>query len=1062
VKGEFVRRWRDNLSLTVRLVLGSSLALLGCGFALLYAILQGEVADHRAMLSERLHEEMQFALPTLSGPAVVGDYSVIEQMLRVRAQQPVVAELTWTDNFGHPVSASGPEIKTEAPRWFAQWLALPFAELSQEIMVGGERYGRVFLRVTPRGSINKLWRGFLQKCGILLLGASVSLGVTLVVLRSGIRPLHALASSARRFGQGDYAVRIPGHGSPETAQCIQAFNSMAENIETLLASLHQSEAKNRLLAMQVEQSSDAIFANDLNGIVTSWNQAAARLYGYSAEAAIGRSLHTLALWEHTDTSFDTTLSRVRSARPASYETCIKNQAGEFVEVSVVATPLFDDSGNHLGELSIVRDISAVKRAEQALRIQEYAARQAAVLQALIDNLPFGVTLFDGNLHLVACNRAFLELFALPADNLHIGDSLEQFLPDAVRRGAFGPGDQETQVAEWLALFRDLRPHRLERRRVEGTIIEVIGNPMPDGGFVTAYADITALKQAQESLRKANEDLEQRVAERTAELALAKEAAEAASHAKDAFLATMSHEIRTPLNGMLGMAELLADTGLHSEQRQYLSLITSSGEALLALINDVLDFSKIEAGRLELEALVFSPVDCIADATKTLAMRAHTKGLELIYNVADDVPAQLIGDPGRLRQIVLNLASNAIKFTEQGEVEVSVALAAHSEISAMLHLYVRDTGIGIATDKQRTIFEAFTQADSSMTRCYGGTGLGLTITAHLAELMDGRIWVESTPAQGSTFHVTLRFSLPQPSQVAEPVRARQTLKQLPVLVVDDNALSRGMLKRLLAAWGMQPQLASDGEAALAALDEAQRAGQPFPIVLLDASMPGSDGFAISERIKRHPGCATGAIIMLTTFGHRDDAARCRELGIATYLTKPITPSDLFDAITTAMGASALAPAAPVTRSSEREPHEKRTSAVILLAEDNQVNQLFACRLLKKLGHEVTVVDNGVEALAALDRALFDLVLMDMQMPVMDGIEATQAIRTREADSQQHIPIVALTANAIASDRDRCLAAGMDDYLAKPFSMPQLMEVLERWLPEHVLKNAGGHGRAAVSG
>jgi two-component system, sensor histidine kinase and response regulator len=1048
VKSALVRLWHHNPSLIARLVLGSGLALLGCGVALLYAVLQGEIADHRTTLSERLHEEMQFALAALSGPAVVGDYSVIEQMLKARTQQPAIAQFAWTDNFGHPVSAASQEIKTEAPRWFVQWLALPFMEESQDVVVGGERYGTVVLRVTPTGSINKLWRGFLQKCGILLLGASLSFGVTLVVLRSGIRPLHALASSARRFGQGDYAVRIPLHGPPETAQCIQAFNSMADNLESLLVSLRQSEGKNRLLALQVEQSSDAIFSNDLNGVVTSWNQAAARLYGYSAEEAIGRSLHILDLWNHTDTPFDATLSRIRSATPASYETCVKSKSGELIEVSVVATPLFDDRGSHLGELSIIRDISALKRAEKALRAQEYAAHQAATLQALIDNLPFGVALFDCNLRLVACNCEFLELFALSADTFRVGDSLEQFLRHAVGRGAFGPGDQELQVSEHLALFRDLRPHRMERVCSDGAIIEVLGNPMPDGGFVTAYTDITALKQAQQSLSKANEDLERRVAERTAELALAKEAAETANRAKDVFLATMSHEIRTPLHGMLGMAELLLDTALHPEQRQYLSFITSSGEALLSLINDVLDFSKIEAGRLELEAIEFSPVDCIADALKTLAMRAHTKHLELLYNVAEPVPPRLIGDPGRLRQIVLNLVGNAIKFTEQGEIEVTVELASPLDASAILHLHVRDTGIGIPADKHRAIFAAFTQADSGTTRCYGGTGLGLTITARLAELMDGCLRVESVPAAGSTFHVTLRFGLPHQPRVAEPARAWQPLKQLPVLVVDDNALSRDLLKRWLTAWGMQPQLAGDGEAALAALDEAQRAGRPFPIMLLDASMPGLDGFAVSERIKRQPGYPPVTIIMLTTFGYRDDAARCREFGISTHLAKPLKPSDLFDMMAHVMGCDSQAPAAPVPRHSEHESHDQRASAIILLAEDNPVNQRFACRLLEKLGHKVTVADNGVEALTALKHSHFDLVFMDMQMPIMDGIETTQAIRAREADSGQRLPIVALTANAIADDRERCRAAGMDDYLTKPFSMPQLTAVLQRWLPASV--------------
>jgi two-component system, sensor histidine kinase and response regulator len=430
------------------------------------------------------------------------------------------------------------------------------------------------------------------------------------------------------------------------------------------------------------------------------------------------------------------------------------------------------------------------------------------------------------------------------------------------------------------------------------------------------------------------------------------------------------------------------------------------------------------------------------------MRAHTKHLELIYNVAEPVPPRLIGDPGRLRQIVLNLVGNAIKFTERGEIEVTVELASHLDASAILHLHVRDTGIGIPADKHRAIFAAFTQADSGTTRCYGGTGLGLTITARLAELMDGCLRVESVPAEGSTFHVMLRFGLPHQPRVAEPARAWQPLKQLPVLVVDDNALSRDLLKRWLTAWGMQPQLAGDGEAALAALDEAQRAGRPFPIMLLDASMPGLDGFAVSERIKRQPGYPPVTIIMLTTFGYRDDAARCREFGISIHLAKPLKPSDLFDMIAHVMGCDSQAPAAPVPRHSEHESHDQRASAIILLAEDNPVNQRFACRLLEKLGHKVTVADNGVEALTALKHSHFDLVFMDMQMPIMDGIETTQAIRAREVDSGQRIPIVALTANAIADDRERCHAAGMDDYLTKPFSMPQLTAVLQRWLPGHV--------------
>src|SRR6185369_6408512 len=344
---------RGNLTLTARLVLGSGLALVGCGAALLYSMLRGEIVDQRATLSVQLREEMSFALPAMSGPAVVGDYSVIEQMVKARARQPTIARFAWTDNSGHPVAALGPEIRLEAPAWFVEGIHLPPLEDSQAVIVGGEKYGTVSLRLNPAVSVNKLWRGFWEKLGVLVLGTALSLGVTLVVLRSGVQPLRTLAASARRFGQGDYTVRILAEGPPETAQCIQAFNSMAENIESLVASLRRSEEKNRLLALQVEQSSDAIFSHDQGGIVTSWNRGASRLYGHTAAEAIGRPLRDLDLW-------DTRSERVEAVTPASFETCAKTKTGQLVEVSVVAAPFRNEAGRPMGELTIVRDISALK------------------------------------------------------------------------------------------------------------------------------------------------------------------------------------------------------------------------------------------------------------------------------------------------------------------------------------------------------------------------------------------------------------------------------------------------------------------------------------------------------------------------------------------------------------------------------------------------------------------------------------------------------------------------------------------------------------------------------
>ena len=876
---------RGNLSLTVRLLLGSGLALVGCGIALLYFILQQEIADQRTTLSEQLSEEMQFALPAMSGPAVVGDYSVIEQMVKARARQPAIAKFAWTDNSGHPVAALGPEIRTAAPRWFINRLHLPLLEQSQAVVVGGEKYGTVFLQLNPAMSINKLWRGFWLRFGMLLLGTGLSLGVTLVVLRSGVRPLRALAASAHRFGQGDYAVRISLEGPPETAQCIQAFNSMAENIGSLLASLHRSEEKNRLLAMQVEQSSDAIFSHDQSSIVTSWNRGAARLYGYSAAEAVGRPLRELELWDRRSARDENTVSRDGSALPASFETCARTRSGQLVEVSVVATPFLDDGGRPLGELTIVRDISVLKQKEAA--------------------------------------------------------------------------------------------------------------------------------------------------------------AEAANRAKSEFLATMSHEIRTPMNGVIGMTSLLLDTELSREQRDYAETVHRSGEALLTIINDILDFSKIEAGRLELEPMPFALRETLAKTIKTLGPLAHAKELELAYEIRPDVPDDLVGDTGRLGQILLNLVGNAIKFTEQGEVAVRVDAEAVTPDTAMLRVAVQDTGIGIAADKRGLIFDAFAQADASTTRRFGGTGLGLAISRRLVERMGGRIWLDSELGRGSTFHFTVlleRARGPVPKQVAAPSHA---LHGLPVLAADDNATNRRLLEAMLTAWGVAPTIVADGRSALAALEKARAAGRTFHLVLLDARMPDVDGFAVAERIRQEPALAGVTVMLLTSDVMNGDLARCRTLGIARHLVKPFTPSELLDAVLLALGQSletTAAPAAPADPGAETSSQRLH----VLVAEDNPVNQRVIVRLLEKMGHIPIVAHNGQEAVEAYESRPFDAALMDVQMPVMDGLAATMAIRESEArhPGRRRLPIMALTAYAMRGDRERCLAAGMDDYLTKPIKPEDLSAALDR--------------------
>ena len=654
------------------------------------------------------------------------------------------------------------------------------------------------------------------------------------------------------------------------------------------------------------------------------------------------------------------------------------------------------------------------------QVEASLEERKSFLNSVIENSPVGIVAMgiDGAVRM--CNPAFEKLFQYRQED-YLGRSIN---------GALAPPGRFGEIETNLKNVREGRATHIvtRRRRRDGTLVDVEAFAVPlitdkvISGVLVLYQDITDRKRSEEALVRAKEE------------------AESASRAKSEFLANMSHEIRTPMNGIIGMTELTLETNLNAEQREYLGMVKTSADSLLTLINDILDFSKIEAGKLEIENIDFEFKQSLGDTLKTLALRAHLKNLELAWRVGPGVPNRLKGDMGRLRQILVNLVGNAVKFTEKGEVAVDVEKQADDESGVLLHFRVRDTGIGVPNEKQEMIFEAFTQADSSATRKYGGTGLGLAITSRLVELIGGKLWVESEPGKGSTFHFTAHFGLAgnegRTPETADP----EILSGLRVLVVDDNETNRTILLEMLSAWGLRPSAAESGRIALEALGQAQEQGVPFRLVVTDMQMPEMDGCSLSTEIRRSPDFGAVPIVLLSSSARHEEPARCRKLTIASYLTKPVQPSELLNALLAALSTTTVTQEVSPRRYDSAEDSTPRLK--ILLAEDNAVNRTLATALLEKRGHTVVGTENGREALEALQRENFDLILMDVQMPVMDGFEAIRAIRTKEHSTGTHLPIIALTAHAMKGDRERCLAAGADEYVTKPIRMAELLAAMNR--------------------
>ncbi|MGI8982770.1 MAG: response regulator [Pirellulaceae bacterium] len=782
---------------------------------------------------------------------------------------------------------------------------------------------------------------------------------------------------------------------------------VVENQQTQ-AALREQEAAYKSL---VEGLPLNVFRKDLRGRFIDANKLFCETLGKPLEAIIGKTdfdffpAPQASKYRRDD---EHVLSTGESLEDV--EEYIHPDDGRLLYVQVLKAPVRDASGKTVGVQGMFWDVTARKEAENAARLSDSRFRK------LVQSPLFGVLVADLDGRILEANDALLEM---------IGYSRKELESGQLRWDAITPPDQKAGDERALAQLRETGmclPFEKEYIHKNGHRVPIlVGVTMLDGSkteCICFVVDITRQKQTEHELK------------------VAKDAADAANLAKSQFLANMSHEVRTPMNAIIGMTELVLNSPLNPKQTEYLKMVLLSGESLLGIINDILDFSKVESGKIELENMPLRIRECIGDAVKSLALRAHAKGLELALDIHSDVPEWVLGDAGRLRQIVINLVNNAIKFTPLGEVVVLLNMQANRDGRWELLFCVRDTGIGIPPDKVDRVFEAFEQADTSTTRQFGGTGLGLTIVRRLVEIMGGRVWVESDLGKGSKFffNIFLEECPDPPDDDAAPHRT--AVRGTRVLIIDDNATNRRILEEVVTSWDMIPTAGSSVEEALTLLREAVNAGRRFELLLTDINMPGRDGFDLIEQVRKDPQLAETAIIVLTSGERSDDSRKCDKYDVAQRLLKPVKQSELFDAIVAALGGEETEDAGSVH--DEEAPASRPLR--ILLAEDSLVNQKLAVGLLERHGHELTVANNGREAINALGRGKFDIILMDVQMPELDGLAATRQIREREQSTGRHIPIIAMTAHALKGDRERCLASGMDEYVSKPIRERQLLAAM----------------------